>query len=131
MTSSLRIVIADDEPDMREYLQRVLPRLGHQVVASASNGAELVSAARASRPDLIITDEKMPVLEGRAALAEIWSESRTPVVLISAYDRPASLGSLEEAGRWAYLNKPFKWTELEAAIQSVVAGLDEAEGGAP
>jgi response regulator NasT len=46
MTEPLRIAVADDEPDMRDYFARILPRLGHQVVASAANGEELVARCR-------------------------------------------------------------------------------------
>ena len=48
MSQSLRIAIADDEPDMRDYFQQVLPRLGHTVVAVAQNGRELVDLCRMS-----------------------------------------------------------------------------------
>ena len=64
MTQSLRIVIADVEPDMREFLTRMLPRCGHEVVAAAENGVRLVELCRQQRPDLVITDIKMPVLDG-------------------------------------------------------------------
>ena len=55
MSHSLRIAIADDEPDMRDYFQEVLPRMGHTVVALAQNGRELVDLCRATNPDLVIT----------------------------------------------------------------------------
>jgi len=56
MTGPLRIVVADDEPDMRDYFQKGLPRLGHKVVGAAANGRELVELCRAQAPDLVITD---------------------------------------------------------------------------
>lgn len=117
MTACLRIAIADDEPDMREYLQRVLPRLGHEVVAIASNGEDLVDVVRKSNPDLVITDLKMPTLDGEAAVRQIRAQVLIPVVFLSAYDRPAGWGLDPDC---AYVNKPFKWTDLDAAIRSVV-----------
>jgi len=60
MNRHLRIAVADDELDMRDYLQAILPCFGHIVVAVASTGRELVEKCRAERPDLVITDIKMP-----------------------------------------------------------------------
>ena len=48
----LRIVVADDEPDMREYFERILPRMGHEVVAAASNGRELLELSEPKCPRL-------------------------------------------------------------------------------
>jgi DNA-binding NarL/FixJ family response regulator len=58
MTTSLRIVIADDEPRMRDYLWQSLERLGHHVVAAARTGRELIEQCRTHQPDLIISDIK-------------------------------------------------------------------------
>jgi CheY-like chemotaxis protein len=60
MTERLRILVADDERDMRDYYEMILPRLGHQVVAAVENGRDLVEQCRALKPDLVITDIKMP-----------------------------------------------------------------------
>jgi CheY-like chemotaxis protein len=56
MTHPLRIVIADDEAEIREYFRRLLSRLGHAVVAEATTGQELVDACGREHPDLVITD---------------------------------------------------------------------------
>ena len=66
MTRVLRIVVADDEPLMRDYFQRMLPWLGYEVVAAAANGRELVELCRESKPDLIIADVRMPDMDGDA-----------------------------------------------------------------
>ena len=55
MTRSLKIAVADDELDMRDYFQQILPLLGHQVVAVAQTGRELVDLCATTRPDLVIT----------------------------------------------------------------------------
>ena len=54
MKAGLRIAVADDEPDMREYFEKCLKRLGYQVVAVAENGRDLVEACRQTQPDLVI-----------------------------------------------------------------------------
>ena len=64
MTRTLRIAIADDEPDMQEYYRTILPALGHVVVAVADTGRELVQKCRDQQPDLVITDVKMPDMDG-------------------------------------------------------------------
>src|ERR1700693_1366418 len=83
--ASLRIAVADDEPDMREYFQKSLLRLGHKVVAVAQNGQELVEQCRAFHPDLVITDIKMPDMDGIEAAVRIYRERPVPVILVSAY----------------------------------------------
>jgi CheY-like chemotaxis protein len=63
MSKHLRIAVAEDERDTREYLQDLLQRLGHQVV-TAGSGRQLVEQCRTLEPDVIITDIKMPDLVG-------------------------------------------------------------------
>jgi response regulator NasT len=116
MTRSLRITVADDEQDVRDYYRRVLPRLGHQVVAVASNGAELVESCRTARPDVIITDIKMPDMDGIEAVDAISREAPIPVILVSAYHRPALFERARGEHILAYLVKPTKHADLEAAI---------------
>ena len=71
MTRSLRIAVADDEPGMRDYYQEILPLLGHQVACVAQTGRELVERCRDARPDLVITDIKMPDMDGIDAVVEL------------------------------------------------------------
>lgn len=113
---SLRVAVADDEPDMRDYFAKILPRLGHEVVAIARNGRELVECCRVQRPDLLIVDIKMPEMDGIDAAAEICREEPLPVILVSAYHDPELV---ERAGAdhiLAYLVKPIKQADLEPAI---------------
>lgn len=60
ITRSLRIVVADDEVDPRDYLETLLPRLGHELVGLAENGHQLVELCESQRPGLVITDVTMP-----------------------------------------------------------------------
>lgn len=119
MNRSLRIAVADDEPDVREYFQRILPRMGHTVVATASNGLELVEMCREKTPDLIIADVRMPDLDGDVAIQRICSNRPTPFILISAYSKSAySVVGVDEVGQ-AHLTKPVKRDDLEEAIEKV------------
>ena len=116
MNSSLRIVIADDEPDMRDYFQDVLPRLGHSVVAVAQNGRELVEKCRTTQPDLVITDIKMPEMDGIDAAGQIYEDRPVPVVLVSAYHDAGLIERAEMDHVMGYLVKPIKQTDLPPTI---------------
>lgn len=116
MTQSLRIAIADDEADMREYFQRILPVLGHAVVSAAGTGRELVEHCRQHRPDLVITDIKMPDMDGIDAANEIYRHHAIPVILVSAYHDSKLIDRAEADHILAYLVKPIKQADLEPAI---------------
>src|SRR5262249_14328726 len=112
----LRIAVADDERDIREYLQEVLPRLGHQVVVAASDGRQLVEAARSARPDLVITDIKMPGLDGIDAALALNQAGPVPVVLLSAHDDEELVRRASAEGVLAYLLKPISEADLKTTI---------------
>jgi response regulator NasT len=116
MSQSLRIAIADDEPDMRDYFQKSLLRLGHKVVAVAENGRQLVEQCRAMRPDLVITDIKMPDMDGIDAAVQIYKDRPVPVILVSAYHDAALLERAEADHILGYLVKPITQANLEPAI---------------
>jgi CheY-like chemotaxis protein len=89
MMSGLRIAVADDEVEMRDFFEKVLPRFGHQVVSVAENGKQLIEHCRELSPDLVITDIKMPELDGIEASTQICQERPVPIILVSAYHDPA------------------------------------------
>src|SRR5947209_17015870 len=112
MTRPLRIAVADDERDMREYLQELLPRLGHQVAGLAKSGKELVELCREAKPDLIIADIRMPDLDGVAASSAVNRERPTPAILISAYQDAELLAKANNDHVMAYLVKPVREPDL-------------------
>ena len=112
----LRIAVADDEPDMREYFQKSLLRLGHKVVAVAQNGRELVEQCRALHPDLVITDIKMPDMDGIEAAIQIYRERPVPVILVSAFHDATLIERAEADHILGYLVKPIKQADLEPVI---------------
>ncbi|MBM4001391.1 MAG: response regulator [Planctomycetes bacterium] len=116
MNGRLRIAVADDEPDMREYFNRVLPRLGHEVVCVADNGRDLIAQCRVCMPDLVITDIKMPAFDGIEAAKAISAERPTPIILVSAHYDSELIQRAEADHVMAYLVKPIKQADLEPAI---------------
>jgi response regulator NasT len=116
MNRSLRIAVADDEPVMCEYLEKTLPLLGHHVVGIARNGRELVRLCQQTQPDLIITDIKMPELDGIEASRQAGAPRPAPVILVSAYHDPELIERAGQEHVQAYLVKPIKQADLETAI---------------
>ena len=116
MSNSLRISIADDEPRMRDFLWKSLERMGHQVVSGARTGRELVEHCRQHQPDLIISDIKMPDMDGIDAAAEIYHFHAVPVIIISAFHDEEMVRRASRKHVLAYLVKPIKDTDLGPAI---------------
>jgi AmiR/NasT family two-component response regulator len=126
MTKGLRIVVAD-EADMRDFFEKVLPRCGHQVVAVAENGLQLVEHCRQLQPDLVITDIKMPELDGIEASRQICQQRPVPVILVSAYHDPTLIERAAGDHVLAYLVKPIGIADLQPAISVVVRQFEESQ----
>lgn len=122
---SVRILVADDNADMREYLERLLRQRGW-AVESVADGRKALEAARARPPDLVLTDAMMPELTGFDLLRELRADQRTrliPLILLTARaDESARLEGLE-AGVDDFLVKPFSAREL---VARVAANLERA-----
>lgn len=125
----MRIVIADDSALLREGLRLVLTDAGHEVVASAATGTELVSRALEHRPDLVIADIRMPPshsdegLRAAQQIRETWPQA--PIVLLSQYVVISYAAELIESGEQAtgYLLKD-RVFDIRAFLESIerVAG---------
>jgi len=120
--AAARVLVADDNADMREYLVRLLKGAGYQVDA-VTDGRAALEAVRADAPDLVVSDVMMPRLDGLALVAALRADRRTtgvPVLLLSA--RAGQQASIEglEAGADDYLVKPFAAAELLARIRANV-----------
>lgn len=126
--SQLRISVADDEADMREYYQRMLTHLGHRVVSCSANGRELVEECLRQQPDLVITDVKMPELDGLHAAEEIGQKYPVPVILVSAYHSPDTVERANAACVQAFLTKPIRLTDLAPMIDLARHRFDRLHG---
>ena len=125
MNRSLRIAVADDESDMQEYYRTILPVLGHVVVALAETGRELVEKCRDQHPDLVITDIKMPDMDGIDAAVQIYRDGPIPVVLVSAHHDADFIRRAEANHILSYLVKPIKQANLEPAIAIVIRRFEQ------
>lgn len=127
MTSMLRIVVADDEPDVREYFERVLRRLGHEVVGVAGDGKELLRICEEAKPDLVISDIKMPAMDGIDASIELYRRHPVAVILVSAHHESDMIERAVADHVQAYLVKPIKQADLEPAIALAWKRFQELE----
>jgi len=116
MSTGLRIAVSDDDRDTREYLTELLPRLGHQVVAVGENGRQLTERCRASHPDLVITDVRMPDMDGIEAAAAVNQDTQTPVLLVSAHHDQDILTRLAPPHIMGYIVKPITEGDVKAGI---------------
>jgi AmiR/NasT family two-component response regulator len=125
MSRPLRIAIAEDERDMREFFHKILPILGHEVVVSAETGTQLVELCRAKRPDLVITDIRMPDMDGIEATRILCQEEPIPVILVTAHHDAETMKRAEMEGIMAYLVKPIKPDDLQPAITLSMRRFEE------
>jgi response regulator NasT len=121
----LRIAVADDERAIRLFFQELLPHMGHQVVANVETGRQLVEQCRATQPDVVITDIKMPDMDGIEAAAAINREREIPIVLVSAHHEAELLARSGAEHIMAYLVKPVKPADLQAALTLAVLRFEQ------
>jgi AmiR/NasT family two-component response regulator len=127
MSQRLRIAVADDEADMRDFFERMLPLCGHEVVSIAETGKELVEHCQTLHPDLVITDIKMPDMDGIDASTQICRDRPTPVILVSAYHDPQLVHRAEADHVMAYLVKPIGQSDLGPAIAVAISRFQELQ----
>jgi AmiR/NasT family two-component response regulator len=116
-----RVVIAEDEALIRMDLAEMLAEEGYVVVGQAGDGATAVELAERERPDLVILDVKMPVLDGIAAAERIAEARIAPVVILTAFSQRELVERARDAGAMAYLVKPFTRADLVPAIEIAVS----------
>ncbi|MEE1942200.1 response regulator [Streptomyces sp. TRM 70361] len=120
-----RVVIAEDEALIRLDLKEMLEEEGYSVVGEAGDGQTAVDLAREHRPDLVILDVKMPVLDGISAAEKIAGESIAPVLMLTAFSQRELVERARDAGAMAYLVKPFSKSDVVPAIEMAVSRFNE------
>ena len=120
-----RVVIAEDEALIRMDLAEMLAEEGYVVVGQAADGAAAVDLAEQERPDLVILDVKMPVLDGISAAERIAAARIAPVVILTAFSQRELVDRARDAGAMAYLVKPFTRSDLVPAIEIALSRFTE------
>jgi response regulator NasT len=120
-----RVLVAEDESLIRLDLAEMLAEEGYQVVGEADDGATAVRLAEELRPDLVVMDVKMPVLDGISAAERIVSQRIAPVLILTAFSQRELVERAREAGAMAYLVKPFAKTDLVPAIEMALSRHEE------
>ncbi len=120
--SQARILVADDNADMRDYVTRLLSQ--HWVVDAVADGAQALAAARSRRPDLVLADVMMPELDGFALVRELRADARTapiPIILLSARAGEEATAEGLRSGADDYVVKPFSSSSLLVRVESALA----------
>jgi two-component system, response regulator PdtaR len=119
------VVVAEDEVLIRMDLAEMLTEEGYDVVGQAGDGATAVALVEERRPDLVILDVKMPVLDGIAAAERIAAARIAPIVILTAFSQRDLVERARDAGAMAYLVKPFTRNDLVPAIEMAVSRFAE------
>ncbi|WP_353953634.1 response regulator [Knoellia sp. S7-12] len=120
-----RILVAEDEAIIRLDLAEMLGEAGYDVVGQASNGEQAVQMATSLRPDLVVMDVKMPVMDGITAAEQIGKERICPVVMLTAFSQTELVERARDAGVMAYIVKPFTATDVMPAIDIALSRWGE------
>ena len=118
-----RIVVADDDVDIRELVEFKLSTLGHDVVAVA-DGAAAIDACKAQRPDLAVLDVMMPGVSGLDAIRVIRADpalADLPVILLTARAQESDVETGFDSGADDYITKPFSPRELASRVQALLS----------
>jgi two-component system, OmpR family, KDP operon response regulator KdpE len=117
MSGSGRILVVDDEPQIRRVMKTALTAHGYEAY-EARTGEEALDSVRESNPDLILLDMNMPGMGGMAACRSIRAVSETPIIVLSVRDREQDKIAALDAGADDYMTKPFSVDELMARIRA-------------
>ena len=115
----IQIVVAEDETIIRLDLVEMLTEAGYEVVAQAENGAVAVDLAKLHKPDLVILDVKMPIMDGITAAEQIINIA--PVLMLTAFSQRELVERARDAGVMAYVVKPFLISDLVPAIEIAIS----------
>jgi two-component system OmpR family response regulator len=131
-----KVLLVDDDPDLRRLGNLSLSRVGGWQVVLASSGSEAVGLAVDELPDVALLDVSMPGMDGRAVLRQLRADPRTahiPVVFITAAAHPDEIRSLESAGAIGVIAKPFDTMKLPRQIAELVSAsaADQAPSSSP
>ncbi|WP_112960795.1 response regulator [Agrobacterium sp. fls2-241-TYG-188a] len=114
-----RILVVDDEPQIRRFLRPALAAAGYDVI-EAENGADALKAVATAAPDAVILDLGLPDMDGKDVIASLRGWSTIPIIILSARDREAEKIAALDLGADDYIEKPFGIGELTARIRTAM-----------
>lgn len=120
-----RVLVAEDESLIRMDLIEMLGEEGYEVVGEAGDGSTAVSLAEELRPDLVVMDVKMPVLDGISAAKRIVEQRIAPVLILTAFSQRDLVERARAAGAMAYVVKPFTKADLVPAMEMALSRHEE------
>jgi len=122
--SPKRILLVDDEDDIREVAAISMQAVGGWQIVSASSGTEAIATALAEQPDAILLDVMMPDIDGPTTFKRLQDDPRTrdiPVILLTAKTQVADLARFEQLGVAGVLSKPFDPMLLSAQVAALLS----------
>jgi len=120
-----RVLVAEDEAIIRLDLAEMLGEAGYDVVGQAGDGEQAVAMALDLKPDIVIMDVKMPVMDGITAAEQIGKERICPVVMLTAFSQTELVERARDAGVMAYVVKPFTASDVTPAIDIALSRWSE------
>lgn len=123
----LRALIAEDEQLTRTIIRDRLEKLGHIVVAEAADGQQAVELTRLHKPDVVIMDIQMPVLDGIEAARMILDDVPCAILFLSSFNEQELVEQASATGALAYLMKPFRKEDLAPAIEMAIARFKQIQ----
>ena len=126
-----RILVVDDNPDVRLALTTILEDAGHDVI-EAEDGDVVFDIAVNQQPTLVLLDVMMPRLNGFDALAQLKGDTRTnsiPVIMVTAKGRPEDMAMARSLGAVEYITKPWADGDVELRVQWALAAVKEEHVG--
>jgi DNA-binding NtrC family response regulator len=117
---SKKILIIDDEPDFLETMSAIIKGWGFDII-EARDGKEGVDAVRAKKPDIVILDYIMPVMDGIATLKKIRGiDNKVPVIMFTAHPEVKAIKGAEKLGVSAFIPKLCAFSDVSSSLRSAV-----------
>ena len=127
--TTARILIVEDDGIIACNLQRMVAKLGYEVVGAVPSGEEAIQKAKEERPSLVLMDVSLAgKLNGVEAAVQIQARSNVPVIFLTGYARDVLFQGVEVSGSYIYLNKPVYERALGDAIEEMFAGHTTTNG---
>ncbi|MDN4473148.1 ANTAR domain-containing response regulator [Demequina zhanjiangensis] len=124
-TKSRRALVVEDEALIRMDIVETLTEGGYEVVGEAGDGEEAIAKAKELKPDIVVMDVKMPVMDGITAAEHIAKDRVAPVVLLTAFSQTELVERARDAGAMAYVVKPFTPGDLLPAVEIAASRYQE------